>query len=1375
MNKLFIGLDIGTDSVGWAATDEEYKLKRLKGKTAWGARLFSEASDAKSRRQFRSSGRRLARRKERIRLLNTLFDPLIKEMDPTFFLRLENSMLQNDDENKPIEARTECPLFINKQEEKEYYKKYPTIWHLRNALIDDEDDAFSDIRLLYLAIHHIIKYRGNFIKSGNGDNIDFEKNEYLSKFNDCLKELFDSQEENGDSIEEDAFLGLPIESFDAFMEIAENKSLGKSEKKKKLFSLMKTNDESKALIEMFCTLSSGGEFSTKKLNDKFEETYGDEKISFSSSYDENEPKYRDAIGDAFGLVEIAKAIYDHCDLKDILNNNKHLSKAFVEIYDAHKKELAILKKICKCVDNSHGLTGNQSIYVKLFNDENNAKNYPAFTHNKTTQSRCDIHTFDKYVMELLSPYNEEIELSEYKPYWTQIKELANQDRLLQTIALRSTSVIPNQLHKAELKIILDNAVKRNIPGINNIKDKLLALFKYRIPYYCGPLTDKSEYSKVVFKSDKHERILPWNYTDLIDWDATKKKFIEGLTNKCTYLKKENVLPRSSILYQDFDAWNKLNNLRINDAKPSLDELKDIFNFASLRKKTTVGDIKKYLASKGAAKEQDIAISGINPEDYLVCTSRAALSRSGCFNVTDRYSPDFKIYEEAIFLKTIYCDSQKDADDAIRKKFPTLNEEQFKALSKLSCKDWSPLSEKFLTLRKIDENGVVICNSVIDALENGEGNFMQVYAKYNYQEEVDKINGEAFESYSKKQLVKEYIEDMPPKMRRPVIQAVRIVEEISKVAKQEPDAIAIEVTRENNDPEKKKKLAKKALERKKRIEQFLKALTKESSEKGRAEELEKELEIRQLSALQGKHLYLYFLQNGKDVYSGKPIDINDVLNGTKYDTDHIIPQSLMKDDSIDNLVLVARETNQHRSNEFPLPVEIRENKDNRVLWRKLKKAGMMSDKKYNNLIRATPLTEEEIASFVAAQINVVNQSNIVVRDVLTTLYPSARLIFSKAQYPSQIRKELNIPKLRDLNDTHHAVDAYLNIVAGVELTKRYGDIRVIKAIEADEEAKKKMSYNMERFISNLIIRKDGTPTDFGKRIDATSRKHDFLLTYRFDYQDDAFYKQTIYKKGMSDTLIPIHDNLDPTKYGGYSNMTTEVNCIATVINKKGLKRVLVAIPHIIIEKSKKGIDVKDDLIALVPHKANETVTVDLKDSLPLAVTAKKNGFRYLIYSSNTTTVNLRPFSPIFLSREAERYVYQLSKCIEKNSEAFSTERNKKRVVTDRKGQNEIIFTSNDSVKVAMELFELSKQSRFDYCPMICNLRSLDFQENKIKALLSTPFTEQLKTLRALIGVFTRRPEALSGTNFRKARASVLQDDLILCSDSITGLYSKERKL
>ena len=66
MSEYFIGLDIGTDSVGWAVTDTGYKVQKKNGKALWGVRLFDEAQPAAERRGFRTARRRLERRKQRI-------------------------------------------------------------------------------------------------------------------------------------------------------------------------------------------------------------------------------------------------------------------------------------------------------------------------------------------------------------------------------------------------------------------------------------------------------------------------------------------------------------------------------------------------------------------------------------------------------------------------------------------------------------------------------------------------------------------------------------------------------------------------------------------------------------------------------------------------------------------------------------------------------------------------------------------------------------------------------------------------------------------------------------------------------------------------------------------------------------------------------------------------------------------------------------------------------------------------------------------------------------------------------------------------------------------------------------------------------------
>ena len=71
--KYYLGLDMGTSSLGWAVTDSEYHLLRAKGKDLWGVRLFPEAEASAGRRANRVSRRRLQREKARIGFVREVF------------------------------------------------------------------------------------------------------------------------------------------------------------------------------------------------------------------------------------------------------------------------------------------------------------------------------------------------------------------------------------------------------------------------------------------------------------------------------------------------------------------------------------------------------------------------------------------------------------------------------------------------------------------------------------------------------------------------------------------------------------------------------------------------------------------------------------------------------------------------------------------------------------------------------------------------------------------------------------------------------------------------------------------------------------------------------------------------------------------------------------------------------------------------------------------------------------------------------------------------------------------------------------------------------------------------------------------------------
>ena len=119
-NKYLLGLDLGTDSVGWCLTDENYNVVHKGGKSLWGVRLFDEAKDCKERRGHRTQTRRIKRRKDRVLLLQSLFINEIKKIDKDFYQRLELSKYHFEDRNQYFNSVQ--TLFIDKDfNDKDYY------------------------------------------------------------------------------------------------------------------------------------------------------------------------------------------------------------------------------------------------------------------------------------------------------------------------------------------------------------------------------------------------------------------------------------------------------------------------------------------------------------------------------------------------------------------------------------------------------------------------------------------------------------------------------------------------------------------------------------------------------------------------------------------------------------------------------------------------------------------------------------------------------------------------------------------------------------------------------------------------------------------------------------------------------------------------------------------------------------------------------------------------------------------------------------------------------------------------------------------------------------------------------------------------------
>ena len=178
--EYYLGLDMGTNSVGWAVTDKEYRLMRAKGKDLWGVRLFERANTAEERRAYRINRRRRQREVARIGILKELFADEIAKVDANFFARLDDSKYYLDDRQE--NNKQKYAIFADKDyTDKEYFSQYPTIFHLRKELI--LSDQPHDVRLIYLALLNMFKHRGHFLNKTLGTS------ESLESFFDMYQRL----------------------------------------------------------------------------------------------------------------------------------------------------------------------------------------------------------------------------------------------------------------------------------------------------------------------------------------------------------------------------------------------------------------------------------------------------------------------------------------------------------------------------------------------------------------------------------------------------------------------------------------------------------------------------------------------------------------------------------------------------------------------------------------------------------------------------------------------------------------------------------------------------------------------------------------------------------------------------------------------------------------------------------------------------------------------------------------------------------------------------------------------------------------------------------------------------------------------------------
>lgn len=1344
-DKYYVGFDIGTDSVGWAVTNPVYEVLKFKGLPMMGSRIFDSANTAADRRLFRTNTRRLDRKKWRIQLLQDLFAPEMSKCDFGFFQRLKDSFLLPSD--KSVSQKN--MLFNDEQyKDKDYFYDFPTIYHLRKALI--ENKKTYDIRLVYLALHHLIKHRGHFLFQGNlSQATSFD--EVFKTFKDTLK--FELE------------IDINCDDKNALKETLKNKRILKREKVKKVMQLLnceKNDKKLKAVIGLIC----GAKVTLNYIFEDMPKTEDVYKLSFTEKpYDEVRTEIESLLYEQCAVVDIFKAVYDWAILADILgegnfNGKNYLSFAKVKLYEKHKSDLQKLKNVIK----NYSI----SLYSKFFRSGKEAENYCAyigstkFNCEKVSVKRCTQETFYKNVSKIIE------EIEEKTGATTDIDYIKKEIEALTFLPLQVTKdngVVPYQVNEIEVNVILDNASKyltflneKDDSGYT-VKDKILKIFNFRVPYYVGPLNTNTSKNSWMVRKDSGS-IKPWNFEEKVDINKSAEKFILRMTNKCTYLIGKDVLPKNSLLYSEFMVLNELNNVKIRGEKLNV-ELKNKFIEYYFKEKKNINKTKliEFLKTEN--------INGINKEDISGIDQDTFKTNLGSYisfkNIFGKKIENYsvrEIIENCIRWITLYPDDKKMLKEIIRRNYneQELSNEELQKIIKLKFSGWGNLSKGFLTEVKDDITGY----NILTALKDTNDNLMQLLStKYTFGDNIEKTNAQNKDfnvKFDYENLISNLM--LSPSVKRPVWQTLLILKEISKIKKKDPDKIFIEVARgKESVPERKDSRKDKLL---KVYEEFLKNNKDIIDEQYK--EIVNNLKKHDNTALRSQKLFLYYTQLGKCMYSGESIDLASLNDVQKYDKDHIYPQSKTKDDSLDNLVLVKRTLNANKSNDI-ISADIRKNMSQ--FWKLLLKNKLISAEKYNRLMRSAPLTDEELAGFINRQLVETRQATKVVVNLLKELYPKADIVTVNAKAVADFRqKNLKTVKVRFINDLHHAQDAYLNVVVGNVYHEKFTNNPLKWLKNANSQ-----NYNLNKMFDFNFNKKGESIWVAGengslKTVKAMYNTRNILYTRYATCNKGAFFDQQI--KGPKDNpTIPLKKNLS-LKYGGYKSVTPAYFALVGSVDKKGNKRR--SIETVPLYRAK---EFEKNIIAFEEYCKEK---YELNDPKVIIPKIKKDtlfiidGYPMHLRGNSDKRLVMQNAVQLKLTEKMQKYVKRIEKYITNNN-----------LRKDKKSLLPIRISEGITQEENLCLYDilLDKQQNTIYCKRPAS--QVELLLNKRENFISCTLEEQCIVLNEILCLLQCKPvtadlRLIGGSknagSFKISKFITGCKNAVMVNQSVTGLFKQE---
>lgn len=1405
MNKKYsISFDLGVGAIGWAVIDENNILVRKGGKNLWGVRLFDSAETSLDRRNHRSSRRTLNKKHWRIHLLIQEIKQYVIKEDPKFIERFNLSQKQ-----PKIKNNKNYFLFDSEYNDAHYYNEFPTIYHLRMNLTDPkkvEEYKKRNLyyRFLFLAIHDVFKNRGHFLTE-----LKVEKGESISK-----KSIFENLEKVHEELKN-------------FMEYNEIPNINQEEYNKLKNNLeLYLNKQSDNIVKLNSTYKAffsaivGKNFTLKQLINYESE----DKKTYDFSVDDLDEK----LTGNDEIDEILRKLYLLCSnivSFMILGESKSISEAKVKVFNKHKEELKQLKKDIKKIDE---LLSQNNYFYFFEKDEKDSKKkdatysrYVGKIINDGKKKRVPkkfnqaevVKFLSKIREEYLKKINENVDGFKYdKANKYGFMDYINDEKFLYIPNNKENRFLPYQFHYLETKMMLNNSDLEK-----ETQERILQILKFKVNYFVGPLSShvEGENQWVVKKEGyEKEKITPFNFDKVVDTMKTNQLFIKRMRRNCTYLKQEPCIQQETILYQKYIFYNTVNKLTVSNNYLTIEQKQKLYNFLINNSKLSKKNIQKILYPNSpqididinyfskddtSKKEIDLSLSSIKKfkDIFLNCSENSVYALF--------YD---EIIDELSFIDKDNLNDRLQIISKIQQKYKEikLDDIQKQKLSLLQSKKIGNLSFKFLKQINFIYNDPVtkICgeSNLIDILENTNLSLMEVINTkendefVNY-DKIDKENGENSYNLNDKDEVNKYLESqyIPTTVRRGIIQADHIVSEIVKIMGENPYEISIEFTRENGEKiETTSRLDQyKSLYKKLKIEDAI--LSKEEKTK-----FIKDLENLDNLKMKSKKIFLYFSQLGKDIYTGKAIDFNLLLSDdSRYNIDHIYPKCRIKDDSIiNNLVLTETVINGEKGNNYPLSkfdslIKIK----NEKFWKYLRKNNLISDTKYQRLIDDQELTDERINDFINRQKNVLDWINKAAADLFTLKYNDKNnpkfIIYARSRHVTEFRRIAELFKFRDLNDYHHAHDAYLNIVVNKQINK------TLYIMDIDNKNRKHKNFSYDAIIKNKINNLKCTYKNKEIKLISYIREifnyKDLLITKRLNIKNTgAFWDENIVsskeKKAKKNVeILNIKNSLNNRSYGTYSK--AKIAFFSFVCEKSGKTIVKKLLPIRTFECGNFYVNNRFDLEKFKKHiLENYKNTEIIYPIIAINQKIKVDGIIYRLASKSNDNFVVHNNLQMFLSEFNYNYLRILVNQKDKIQSMIS-DKNKQREMIKNVFKNYVqnkikLFSIEDNVKSYKEIFEKFK------CLKESNKLN-DYIYSKLKEISkfeSLEFVDQIDVLYTIIKKLTKANTSNQGSLFGvkyidsslhlelyKEEKGIIKKNrtFSIINESSTGFYEKEIKL